>query len=483
MAPATAFITSWKALSLLTSKAWQRNLGALTYALLPALGLAINSGEYAAVIATITLPWLVYSIARAAGIGRSGTARSDARTWSWIGLSGVLLAIIGASSPSLGVLALVGLALVAFTKIRRFGYLFWIPLPLAAIYLPLAFYQLFVVGHPLTLLAEPTLGITTPTTTLESLADFGIWSNWSLLIIAVLAAASLLIRRWVVSLVLAGFGILTFAVLDFSKSIGFPADLLSLRTGEDRTFSSGHSLAALLGLTALALAVHFLASLNRKLVLGSLATVMSLATVSLAWAGVTSLPVVSASDGSVVPLLLQKQAELGTDLQLLTLLKTGDRYQAELSEISGVNLEDSNLAYRFSSTQTAASKSYIELSEAVGDLVSGNGAASSEVLRENLIGYILVPNSPENADLVAALESSTLLEGAGLTPYGDLWRVLGASAEENPATNRNPWSITKSIQLLAILGFILLAVPSRPKLRRAKDTAIFIDQSESELDV
>jgi hypothetical protein len=232
-----------------------------------------------------------------------------------------------------------------------------------------------------------------------------------------------------------------------------------------------------------ALAVHYLASLNRKLVLGSLATVMSLATVSLAWAGVTSLPVVSASDGSVVPLLLQKQAELGTDLQLLTLLKTGDRYQAELSEISGVNLEDSNLAYRFSSIQTAASKAYVELSEAVGDLVSGNGAASSEVLRENLIGYILVPNSPENADLVAALESSTLLEGAGLTPYGDLWRVLGASAEENPATNRNPWSITKSIQLLAILGFILLAVPSRPKLRRAKDTAIFIDQSESELDV
>jgi hypothetical protein len=185
----------------------------------------------------------------------------------------------------------------------------------------------------------------------------------------------------------------------------------------------------------------------------------------------------------VVPLLLQKQSELGTDLQLLTLSKTGDRYQAELSEISGTNLEDSNLAYRFSSEQTAASKPYLELSSAVGDLVSGNGAANAEVLKENLIGYILVPNSPKNADLVAALESSTLLEGAGLTPYGDLWRVLGTSAEENPATHRNPWSITKSIQLLAIIGFILLAVPSRPKLRRAKDTAIFIDQSESELDV
>ncbi len=483
IAPALAFITAWKALSLLSAKAWQRNLGALTYSLLPAFGLAINSGEYPAVIATITLPWLVYSIARAAGIGRRGTARSDARTWSWIGLSGVLLAIIGASSPTLGILALVGLALAAFTKIRRFGYLFWIPLPLAAIYLPLAVYQIFVIGNPLSLLAEPTLGIAKSATALATIADFSLWTSWSLVIITVLAAASLLIRRWVVSLVVASFGILTFAVLEFSNSISFPADLLSVRAGLDRVTSSGHSLAALLGLTAVALAVHFLASLNRKLVLGSLAALMSLATLSLAWAGLTSTPNVSASDGSVVPLLLQKQSELGTDLQLLTIRKAGDRYQAELSEISGSNLEDSNLAYRFSSKQTASSNAYVELSGAVGDLVSGNGAANAEVLKANLIGYILVPNSPQNAELVSALESSTLLEGAGLTPYGDLWRVLGTSAEENPATNQNPWSITKAIQLLALLGFILLAVPSRAKVRRAKDTAIFIDQSESELDV
>jgi uncharacterized protein YjbI with pentapeptide repeats len=167
----------------------------------------------------------------------------------------------------------------------------------------------------------------------------------------------------------------------------------------------------------------------------------------------------------------------------LTIIKTGDRFQAELSELSGANLEDSNLAYRFSSKQTEVSNAYVELSGAVGDLVSGNGAADAKVLKANLIGYILVPNSPQNTELVAALESSTLLEGAGLTPYGDLWRVLGSSAEENPATHQNPWSITKAIQLLALLGFILLAVPSRAKLRRAKDTAIFIDQSESELDV
>jgi len=483
LSPALAFITSWKALSLLTAKAWQRNLGALCYSLLPAFGMAINSGEYPAVLATITLPWLVYSIARAAGIGRRGTARSDARTWSWIGLSGVLLAIIGAASPVLGVLSLVGGAVVALTKIRRFGYLFWIPLPLAAIYLPIVFYEIFVLAQPLALLAEPTLGVITRTTTIQSLADFGVWSNWSLLVIVSLAAASLLIRRWVVSLVIAGFGILTYSVLEFSKSLSFPADLISQRSGVDRVFSSGHSLAALLGLVGIALAVHFLAGLNRKLMTGAMAVLMTLTTLGLGWTSIMAQPQVSASDGSVVPLLLQKQSDQGTNLQLMTVTKSGESYQAELSQISGTNLEDSNLAYRFSSKQTATSKPYVELSSVVGDLVSGNGAAELNVLKDNLIGYVLVPNSPENADLVAALESSTLLEGAGLTPYGDLWRVLGVAAEDNPTTDRNPWSITKAIQLMALLGFILLAVPSRPNLRRAKDAAIFIDQSESELDV
>jgi len=36
---------------------------------------------------------------------------------------------------------------------------------------------------------------------------------------------------------------------------------------------------------------------------------------------------------------------------------------------------------------------------------------------------------------------------------------------------------------MALLGFVLLAIPSRTRARKAKDAAIFIDQSESELDV
>jgi GT2 family glycosyltransferase len=483
LAKALAFVTAWKALSLITPKAWQRNLGAAGYALLPAFGDAVASGEYPAVVSTIVIPWLVYAVARAAGLGRSGSARSDSRTWSWVGLAGLLLAILGASTPVLAILALVGLALVAFTKIRRFGYLFWIPLPLAVIYLPLFSYVVFTLGSPLALLAEPTLGVSVNPSALAAVVSISNWMHWPLAIFLLLAIAALLVKRWVVSLSLAAFGILTFAVLIFTQSLSFPADLLSARAGQLSVSSSGHALAALIGLVIIALAVHFLASLNRKLVLALTASLATLSLIPLGVEAFVASPKVVGVDGAVVPLLLQKQYEQGTQLRLLVINQNQDELRAEITELSGSHLEDSNIAYRFSGVITQASEENQKLAQVVGDLASGNGAADGKTLKASSIGYVLVPNSSENANLVSALESSTILEGAGLTPYGDLWRVLGTSAEDAPAINQNPWSITKIMQLMALLGFVLLAIPSRPRVKRAKDTTIFIDQSESELDV
>ncbi|MEY4554018.1 MAG: hypothetical protein RL197_445 [Actinomycetota bacterium] len=483
LAKALAFVTAWKALSLITPKAWQRNLGAAGYALLPAFGDAVASGEYPAVVSTIVIPWLVYAVARAAGLGRSGSARSDSRTWSWVGLAGLLLAILGASTPVLAILALVGLALVAFTKIRRFGYLFWIPLPLAVIYLPLFSYVVFTLGSPLALLAEPTLGVSVNPSALAAVVSISNWMHWPLAIFPLLAISALLVKRWVVSLSLAAFGILTFAVLIFTQSLSFPADLLSARAGQLSVSSSGHALAALIGLVIIALAVHFLASLNRKLVLALTASLATLSLIPLGVEAFVASPKVVGVDGAVVPLLLQKQYEQGTQLRLLVINQNQDELRAEITELSGSHLEDSNIAYRFSGVITQASEENQKLAQVVGDLASGNGAADGKTLKASSIGYVLVPNSSENANLVSALESSTILEGAGLTPYGDLWRVLGTSAEDAPAINQNPWSITKIMQLMALLGFVLLAIPSRPRVKRAKDTTIFIDQSESELDV
>jgi hypothetical protein len=456
-AKALAFLTAWKALSLITVRAWQRNVGAAAYALLPALAVSVDFGEFPAIIATIILPWLVYSVARAAGLGRSGSARSDSRTWSWVGLSGVLLAILGAASPPAAMLGLAALALFS--------------------------YLVFGLGQPLALLAEPTLGVTTKASPLEALFDIADWATWPLAVIVVCALGSLLVKRWVVSSVLAGFGVLAFATLMFTQSLEFTADLVSAKSGLSSVVSSGHSVAAVVGLVLIALTVHFLSSIRQKTVLVLLATVISVSLLPSSFIAATGTSQLSAVDDGVVPLLLQKQADQGTDLRLLVINQSEGELRAEITELSGTHLEDSNLAYRFAGLRTSESLENQQLAQVIADLAAGNGAANGESLISNQIGYILVPNKTENANLVSSLESSTLLEGAGLTPFGDLWRVVGTSAENVPSSEQSPWSITKVAQLMALLGFVLLAIPARPRVRRVKDSQIFIDQSESELDV
>jgi GT2 family glycosyltransferase len=463
LARALAFASAWRMLSLLTSKAWQKNLGAFIYAVLPAYSLAIGAGDFATIVAVILTPWLVFAVARAAGLGRSGSARSNARTWSWVGLAGVLLAAVGAAAPTLIILTLVGLGFVAFTKIRRFGYLFWIPLPLAAIYLPLV---LFHIGEPLALLAHPAH-------TSGSEESLPVWSIWAMGLILVVAVAALLTKRWVVSLGIAGFALAAYVLQLFVQSLHLPEGI----SGSTRALEMA------LFLAVISLATHFGAQLKSRLALVATAAVLLVGVSPLAYLAFSLPNQTLASDGSVVPLLLQKQAEQGTDLQLLAINLKDDSYQVQWQPIGGLHLEDHNLAYSFSARNTTKDATYLALSQEVGNLVSANGLANAQVLRDNLIGYILVPTGNQNAGIVASLESSSLLESAGLTPFGELWRVVGLSASDVPHTSHNPWSITKVVQLSTLLGFALLAIPSRGRARRPSDSVIFIDQSESELDV
>ncbi|MEY4398043.1 MAG: hypothetical protein RLZ53_619 [Actinomycetota bacterium] len=483
LARSFAFIAAWKALSLLSSKAWHRNLGAAAYALLPAFTASIVAGELAATVATILTPWLAFSIARAAGLGRSGSAASDARTWSWVGLSGVLLALVAAASPSVGILALAALAVAAFTRIRRFGYLFWIPLPMAAIYLPLVWYLVAGLGHPLALLANPTIGSLAKTDSISALVDLNSPIHWPLALLLILALAGVASKRWGVALALAVFGLSSYALLAFNTSLLFPADVISAGLGFDLVQNTGHDIAAVVGLVVIALAIHGLSLVRGKLVSAGAFVALIMVTAPLAFGAATALPKLAASEGSVVPLLLEKQADQGTDLQLLKITKTADDLRVQWMPIAGIRLEDANLAYRFSMESIGDNSEYQALAQAIGDLGAANGAADMQTLISNKVGYILMEQTPENAELAAALESSPNLEGAGLTPFGELWRVKGISSVDAPATAHTPWSTTKAVQLISLFSFLLLAVPTRTRRKRADDSAIFIDQSESELNV
>lgn len=483
LARSLAFATAWKVLSLLTAKAWQRNLGAAIYASLPPFTAALVGGELAAIVVVILAPWLAFSIARAAGLGRRGTAASDARTWSWVGLSGVLLALVTAASPAVGLLALAALAVAAFTKIRRFGYMFWIPLPMAAIYLPLSWYLIAGPSQPLALLANPTIGFAGKPELLSTLFDSKNILHWSLAVLLLIAIVGLVTRRWVVAAALSAFGLLAAVTFKFVTSLAFPADLVSAGLGVNRVHNSGRDIAAIIALVVVGLAVHGLGQLTSKSATRISWIAMVFVLAPLLVSATMAKPQVTSSTGAVVPLLLQKQAEQGTDLQLLKIEKTADDLRVQWMPISGIHLEDSNLAFRFSMKAIGDSDEYQKLAQAIGDLGAANGVADMNSLISGKVGYILMESSPENAEMAAALESSPNLEGAGLTPFGELWRVKGIGSEDTPKTPHSPWSTTKTVQLVSLFAFLLLAVPTRARRKRADDSAIFIDQSESELNV
>jgi hypothetical protein len=153
------------------------------------------------------------------------------------------------------------------------------------------------------------------------------------------------------------------------------------------------------------------------------------------------------------------------------------RLAAELVAGDGVHLDDVSLAYRFSIANLAGER-YSEIAQLVADLVSANGTPISSRLQNQHIGYVLVPNgtTSELSDLGIALDSVSELETVGATDLGRLWRVREPKAAEDETTS-SPWSITKAVQVSVLLGYLLMAVPSRTSRRRGNEE-IFIESGE-----
>ncbi len=474
-----AFAGAWRAATLVTSKAWVRNFVALGYALWPSLIQSRSEGRLASVVAIVVLPWLVFAIARAAGLGRSGSARSMRQTWSWVGLSGLLVAIVGVSSPALMVAILLALAVTAFTRIRRFGYLFWIPLPFAALYTPLALNLLVVNPHPLGLLADPSIALGSLHE--EGIVDLVLPNDqplWALgyLAVFVLALLALLTKRWVFAAVLWIFALVTLGLAYLQNNIHFanPASSLSYQTvnGSPATLVSA---AGLIVLTLFALAGENAGVWPRRF----LALVMTVVVIGpLALGAATAARSYQLRDDRVVPWLLDASSQQGSSLRMLVVQPAGKTYVAKWAPVSGVKLDDANVAYRYSlASLNAKDEGYKSLAALVAGLVSGNSETLNKLLASTHVGYVLVPNdqTSASADLANSLDSVAQLDQAGLTEFGRLWRVNVAVPPGASAAN-SPWSVTKGVQLGILVAFLLLAIPtSGSARRRAKESSIFID--------
>jgi GT2 family glycosyltransferase len=498
LAKSIAFAGAWRVVSLFTEKNYVRILAALIFALWPALNVSLQEGRIASVIAHISLPWFVFVVSRAAGIGKNNFST---QTWSWVAASGLLLFLIGASSPNLIPILLVGLAFVVSARIRKFGYLVWIPLPLAAVFSPTIVYYLVYLFKPMALLADPGLPQASEKLAVWqfliggqpygfSLPLVGQISSWVLVPALLLAALALLGKRWGAAFVLWVAGTLALASAWFVSRLEFAA--VGVGSSARATDFVNGSPAALLTAYGLIVAVLVALALNQitkatKVVAGLLVALTILPSTALV---ATAKFDFAYGDSRVVPSIVAAEAAGGSKLKTLVINPEANsdgsiQFGAEIVSGDGVQLEDVSLSYRFalSNLKSERADEYEAVARLVADLASANGTDLTAALQETGIGYVLVPDqtSPIAGQLAISLDSVKELESVGATNYGRLWHVREPNQDLLNAVGQQPslWSITKVIQLLVLLGFVLLALPTTNQRRRVSgDSQIFVEAGE-----
>ena len=470
-----AFIGAWKLAAQVTDATWIRVVAGLSFAFWPALQQAQNDGRLTAIVSGLAAPWLVIALLRVAQLGR--VTKSTAQSWTWVATAGLLFAILGASTPSLIPVVLMGLALLVLIRPKRFGYLLWVGLPLVTIFGPTTLYYLVGLEHPLAILADPGLALNSEPVPFLSL--FGLIASASVALVALFA---LLRKR--IGLAIAGWTLtlLSLAAAYLISALSFPA----VGVGQAALETVNGSPTALLIVAGLALtvlvavAVDGIPARNARRVIASI-TAALVVLPGLGLSLITS-PAIKFTDGRVVPSIVAAEAEQGSNLKLMVLTPSTDstghkRLAAELVAGDGVHLDDISLAYRFSISALASEK-YSTVAQLVADLVSANGTPMTKRLQDQHIGYVLVPNGPsaELSELGIALDSVSELETVGATDFGRLWRVREPKQAEvqDPSS---PWSITKAVQVAILLGYGLMAIPSRSARRRGAEE-IFIESGE-----
>lgn len=500
LAKPIAFAGAWRVTALFTQNSYIRGISALVYAIWPAITLAQHEGRLGALIAQLTLPWLVLAVARAASIGR---ASSSTQTWSWVAASALLLVVIGASAPNTLPILLLVLGLVIAARIRRFGYLIWIPLPLAAIFGPTFIYYLIGLFKPLALLADPGLPQASEQLQLWQfllggetfgikLPIVGALSGWVIVPVILVSVIALLGRRWGVAFSAWVLLIAALALAWLVSHLEFAAVGIGSTT-RSTDFVNG-SPAALLGIVGLLLATLVaiaLDAISKPKALRAIAVALAVLTFVPSIAiGVTNGNQFKYTDGRVVPSIIAAEASQGSQLKALVInpeVKSDGSlvFGAELVSGDGVQLEDVSLSYRFAleSVKRERASEYLAIEQLVADLASANGTSVQQKLDESGIGYVLVPDqtSAIASQLAIALDSVAELESVGSTDFGRLWRVRTPNQEllNAEAKPQAIWSITKVIQLSILLGFILLAIPSTNQRRRVSgDSQIFVEAGE-----
>jgi GT2 family glycosyltransferase len=476
-----SFFGAWRLLSTITLRNSLKIPLALVYAFWPALSLSQSEGNFPSVVFAVCLPWLLFCLVRSGRFGISSSVRSSTQSWSWIAASSLLLAIAVASAPStLGFFVVLGMVYAYLTRSRIASTLL-IALPTGAIMSPYLIHQIFVNQVPLAVLADPTISYPSIK---QSVLDSVLGQNQILGLCAVgligLALISLLFKVrliagiWVLAL-------LALANLWIVNSFAFTSGgtgsiFLAPNTKVFNSPTPSVMLSALFVVIALSVWLDSRTRVGARRVLVGLVVTASL--IPLIIGSVLTPSKIVFAESRNLPAIFEAEAKAGNNLRLLVVSRLSDfpeqRFGAEIVRANGLRLDSISTAYRFSSQNIEVgtiTSTKGRLSELVGNLVSANGKELKSDLEKSGIGFVLVTNRPGNGDIAVSLNSVVELDQVGTTEFGQLWRVKGSDSFKLE-DEQSLWSITKSIQLSILTGFILLALPTSRgrKARKPEDS-------------
>ena len=499
-----AALAAWWCAARFAQRAWAPAVAAILWAFSPSLLASLAGGHLGAVLAHLFLPWLVLATVNAA------------RSWSAAASAGLLFAATVASAPVIAPALVLGWFAWILARPRGILRIAAIPIPAAALFIPLIIQQLGR-GNPLGLLADPGLpALFAPTSgwQLALVSPGAGYSGWSQFLdalglsgelapIVVAALLAPLAALAVLALFLPGstrsVPSMVIALLGFLTAVSGAHLAVSFVGGAAVTLWPGAGL-SLFWLGLVGAAVASLEALGRSVVAPALlasAAVIVLA-IPLATAPILGTTQVEAGLGRLLPAFVT--AEAANDPLLGTLVLTPQPDGAlgvDLQRGTGTTLDaQSTLA----STSTVTSEAHQRLAVLAGNLASRSGFDSAAELAALNIGFVVSSQADEgatSAEGAISAEGATAAEAAtrvrtgesldanpeftaiGETANGFLWSFEGerSAAEVSvPAPFATPLGgAILAGQILILLMTFLLAVPTAG---RARTRTIGVDNNE-----
>lgn len=505
-----ATLGGWFAMTRVTERSGLRIAGAALITFAPAFITALTDPRPAAVIGYLALPWLFY------------TGAVVHRSWGAAGAASLLLIVVAACSPSLGLLiaAIVAVSLLFALVWRRFSAavrLLWTIIPAAVFFLPLAWRRISD-GDLLAFLADPGMpyegarasddllgrlwllsgfpggegigwiaaleSIGVPDATATVIAPWLPLGIFVIVLPLVLALLAPFLRRWRV-----GASLLLMAVVAVAAAVVVAGISVSSVGGVAVAVWPG----ALIGFGWIALSLGAVLALDGlrlpRTLVGVVATLAAVVVFISAAPALASLArgdaTLAKGATSTLPAFVDATAT-GESAGATLVLTVGDdgaiaqRVVWGASDTLGAQSTVLHTASEFDASEQA-------LAAEIADLVSPQSSAEVDIAQHG-IGFVLVSPAPRatgtaaavRSQAVAALNQNEAFQTIGETGKGGLWRVT-----DDPAPRSELTAGTRSIAgLLALAGVlvlaiaVLLAIPTRTSVRAARAKARMIGARE-----